>query len=254
MQELLFGTSQSSQQSASAYSLQKPKPVRPSATSAFSIYSPGTGSFCSSMCHAVHPRVILFIQVSLSSSRCHSVSPRVILFIHALFCLSMCHSIHPRIILFIHMSFCSSTCHSVHPRVILFIHVSICSSTCHSVHPRVIMFIHCHSVHLHVILFIHVSLFSSTCHSVHPCVILFIHASFCCRQAGPHQPQQGLPRVQSWPPQAVPRLLRHHPQQALGQRLHEQEQPGPGLPGQQSRQAKSSQRLSEAVWPLSHDL
>ena len=187
MQELLFGTSQSSQQSASAYSLQKPKPVRPSATSAFSIYSPGTGSFCSSARHSVH-------------------------------------------------------------------HVSLFSYTFHSVYPRVIMFIHCHSVHLHVILFIHVSLFSSTCHSVHPCVILFIHASFCCRQAGPHQPQQGLPRVQSWPPQAVPRLLRHHPQQALGQRLHEQEQPGPGLPGQQSRQAKSSQRLSEAVWPLSHDL
>ena len=49
MQELLFGTSSSaggqqptaahSSSSSSAYSLQKPKPVRPSATSAFSVYS-----------------------------------------------------------------------------------------------------------------------------------------------------------------------------------------------------------------------
>jgi hypothetical protein len=49
MQELLFGTSSSVGQpnssSSSAYSVQKPKPVRPSASSAFSVYSPGKGSF-----------------------------------------------------------------------------------------------------------------------------------------------------------------------------------------------------------------
>jgi hypothetical protein len=46
MQELLFGTSSSVGQpnnSSSAYSVQKPKPVRPSASSAFSVYSPGKG-------------------------------------------------------------------------------------------------------------------------------------------------------------------------------------------------------------------
>ena len=42
MQELLFGTSsQNSTKTSSSYSVQKPQPVRPSATSAFSAYKPG---------------------------------------------------------------------------------------------------------------------------------------------------------------------------------------------------------------------
>ena len=41
MQELLFGTSsQNTNKTSSSYSVQKPQPVRPSATSAFSAYKP----------------------------------------------------------------------------------------------------------------------------------------------------------------------------------------------------------------------
>ena len=61
--------------------------------------------------HYVHPRVILFIHVSLFSSTFHSVYPRVILFIHASFCSSTHHSVHPCVMLFIPVSFCSSRCH-----------------------------------------------------------------------------------------------------------------------------------------------
>jgi len=66
MQELLFGTSQSSQQPASAYSVQKPKPVRPSATSAFSVYSPGSAAKNNkgSLFNALNSGLCCFLQKS----------------------------------------------------------------------------------------------------------------------------------------------------------------------------------------------